>query len=110
MVCTWLSDDEFERFAICEDKDVNEVLQQIRKINPVWFVDQRTNMIKRFLRKPVVETTFTLYEIYEYPTGNFSKPEVRIQMSANTKSLLLNFLYGLNVGYHFQVTPKKQYH
>lgn len=104
MVCTWLTDNEFELYSTCDDIDVNEVLQQIREINPVWFVDKRTHIVKRFLRKPISQDRFTLYQVFEYPKGNSSKPEVRIQMSANTKANLLNFLYGLNVGYHFNKT------
>ncbi len=105
MMCTWLSDSEFERYSQCEDKDVNEVLQQVRSVNPVWFVDQREYVTKSWFRKPLIEVRFTLYEIYEYPTGNWSKPEVREQVSVYDKRSLLNFLYGLNVGYHFKTKP-----
>lgn len=102
MVCTWLSDGEFELYSSCYDKAVNEVLQEVRAINPVWFVDERTETIKRLFRRPITQQRFTLYEVFEYPKGNSSKPEVRIQMSANTKSNILNFLYGLNVGYNLK--------
>lgn len=100
MVCTWLNEDEFERFSKVEDEDMNEVLQQVREINPVWYIDERTHYISRFLRKPIKQVDYTVYEIYEY-NGIISKPEVRIQTSCGTKSNVMNFLFGLNIGYHF---------
>lgn len=101
-MCTYLSESEFERFTKVEDSDVNEVFQQIRAINPVWYINQTTNLKKRWFRKPIIQTRFDVYEVYEYPSGNFSKPEVRVQISCNTKANVLNFLYGLNVGYNFR--------
>ena len=103
MVCTYLTENEISKFSQCEDEDVNEVLQEVRKISPVWFVDQRTEYQNRWFRKPLEVTTFNVYENYQYPHGNFSLPEVRCQMSCNTKANVLNFLYGLNVGYHFVI-------
>lgn len=101
MVCTWLNDSEFERYSTVEDENINEVFQQVREINPIWFIDERIHYIKRFLRKPIKQVNYTVYEVYEY-NGIVSKPEVRIQMSATTKRDVLNFFYGLNVGYHFK--------
>ncbi len=101
MMCTWLSDSEFERYSTVKDADINEVLQEVRKIKPIWFVDEQTHIIERFLRKPVNETHYTVYQIYKV-NGISSYPEVRVQMSVSTKRDLLNFLYGLNVGYHHE--------
>lgn len=99
---TYLTEDEFRRFVWVEDAEVNSVFQEVRRINPVWYINQTTHIKERWFRKPTVETRFDVYEVFEYPTGNFSKPEVRVQMSCNTKANVLNFLYGLNIGYHFK--------
>ncbi len=100
MVCTWLSENEFERYSKVEDPDVNEVFQMVRKFEDIWFIDERVNYINRLFRKPIKETTYTIHQVYEF-NGIVSKPEVRIQLSVSTKQDVLNFLYGLNVGYHF---------
>lgn len=99
---TWLSEMEFDRFSKVEDKEVNEVLQQVREINPVWFIDERHNYKKRLFRPIKKETMYTVYEVFVM-NGVVSKPEVRVQMSVVTKRDLLNFLYGLNIGYHFNL-------
>lgn len=103
MMCTWLSENEFERYSKVEDSEVNEVFQMVREFEDIWFIDERIHYNKRLLRKSVKEVTYTVHQVYEF-NGVVSKPEVRIQMSVSTKRDVLNFLYGLNVGYHHSVT------
>lgn len=105
MMCTWLTEQQFKLYSQCSDKEVNEVLQEVRKFEPIWFVDQRQYEVERWLRKPLIRTYFTLYQIYQGPYGNSSYPEVRVQSSISTKNDLLNFLYGLNVGYNHSFNP-----
>jgi len=105
MVCTYFGSHEYDRISKCDDPDVNEVLQEIRKIYPHWFVEQRTDIQKRLFGKPKTTITFSVYESYQYPHGNFSWPEVRVQTSCWDKRTTLNFLYGLNTGLHLQLQP-----
>lgn len=97
---TWLSDSEFELYSKVDDKDINEVFQQVRAINPGWFIHERADYIERFLRKPVKQINYTVYQL-QY------RSEVRLQMSCTTKRDVLNFLYGLNIGYNQSLTINK---
>lgn len=94
---TWLSDSEFELYSRVDDIDINSVLQEVRRIDAGWYISERKWERKRFLRKPVEDTTYQIYQ-------QTLKPEVRCQMSAHTKRDVLNFLYGLNVGLHHKQT------
>jgi hypothetical protein len=86
-----------------QDKTLSErgMLDKFNSITPHWFVEQRDHLETSWFKKHKTVTTFSVYESYEYPTGNFSWPEVRIQTSCCDKRTTLNFLYGLNTGLHF---------
>ncbi len=92
---TWLNDSEFIRYSTVSDKDVNEALQEVREVMPEWYIDERTDEIKRWFKKPITRTRYTVYTRCK---PDYS--EVRLQLSANTKETVLNLLYGLYMGYH----------
>lgn len=93
---TWLSEWQFKECSHSKDKDIDEVLQEVRKISPIYYVQER--QIRKGFFKSKIETFYTLYEA----TGTEKDMEVRFQSSVRTKSDLLNFLYGLNIGLHFK--------
>ncbi|HEY9363869.1 MAG TPA: hypothetical protein VIQ00_11440 [Chitinophagaceae bacterium] len=94
MIYTWLTSFEFQEYSESKDKEINEVLQQVRKFDPRWYVSER-EIVKRGFFKKKIETFYTLYE-------NTGDTEVRYQTSVVTKGDLMNFLFGLNAGYHFK--------
>ena len=94
MIYTWLTSFEFQEYSESKDKEINEVLQKVRKVDPRWYVSER-EIVKRGFFKKKIETFYTLYE-------NTGDTEVRYQTSVVTKGDLMNFLFGLNTGYHFK--------
>lgn len=89
---TYISDHEIERYKVVNDFVVNHVLQEVRKIWPVWFVSEREEQYRTHIFGKIrTRTTYTLYQ----STG---VDEYRVQVSVRTRSELLNFLYGLNTG------------
>jgi hypothetical protein len=95
---TWLRDWEFQEYSQNKDEEINEVLQQVRRIDPRWYVSER-QIIKRKFFKKETQTFYTLYESTGYM-------EVRFQTSVVTKRDLMNFLFGLSTGYHLK--PNKE--
>lgn len=91
---TWLSEYEFLKYSKVDDTEINEVLQEVRSIDTRWYISERKFKRKRFLRKPIEEITYQVYQ-------ETLMPEVRCQMSAYIKRDVLNFLYGLNVGLNY---------
>lgn len=92
---TWLNESEFKRYSSVSDKEVNEALQEVREVMPEWYIDERKHEIKRWFKKPITKTIYTVYQrTKEYDEG------VRLQLSATSKETVLNLLYGLYMGYH----------
>lgn len=97
----YMFDQETEKYTQVEDKEINEVLQEVRKVWPEWFVQERTIEYKKRIWGPVIsERIYTIYQ-------SFGGMEYREQISAYNKRDVLNFLYGLNLGLHKELYTEK---
>lgn len=94
---TWLADSEFEKYTKVTDKEVNEILQEVRAIMPNIYVSERRNERKKY--KYFGELIVT-YSYTVYVNCQPDSPEVRV-MSLNftTSAHLFNYLCGLINGY-----------
>jgi len=95
---TYLSKELLEKYSTVKDEAINIVLQEVRSIEPIWYVRKmEIEERKGVFRKPVTRIAYTLFESQD-ENKNYS--EVYYQSSVNSKRDLLNFLYGLNIGLH----------
>jgi len=90
---TWLSEIEFMLYSGVTDTDVNEALQEVRTVMPEWYIKENIAYKKRFLKRPIETTNYTVYQ-------RIRNEEVRYQSSAYDKRTVLNLLYGLYMGYN----------
>lgn len=59
---TFLRQEEIERFTYVSDLDLNALYQEVRALsNNTILLEERKIVIKRFFRKPITKTLYTLY-------------------------------------------------
>lgn len=112
-ICTYLRQDEFEKYTKVTDTDINELLQEVRRdITSKILIQERVFIKKRVFRK---DLPTTLYAVY-YDLGN---PEVQmINFCGNTegfntyilKSTLINYLLGIIAGYKYGIEKNNNQH
>jgi len=108
-ICTYLHDYEFSDFQKVEDKELNELFQEVRELIPdTFFVQQHKVISKKWLKKPTTTVYYSLYKL-------LSKPEVQeinffvdnSDSSINTvitKGMLMAYFFGVISGHRYDVT------
>lgn len=72
MMCTYLNESEYEKYSSVADKELNELLQEVReKFDGKYYIQTNKHIQKRIFRKPKEYISYTLY-------GCLGKPEVQI--------------------------------
>jgi len=98
---TWLDENEFEKYKTLSDKDLNELLQEVRQIMPDIYVQEKNIIIKRLIRSNKI---ITQYNVYHRSVGT----EVRcLNLNFSSNSHLFNYLCGLINGYNRKPFNKK---
>jgi hypothetical protein len=97
--CTYLRDDEFERFKSVSDKDLNELFQEVRNtIDDKLFLQEREFIIKKRFRKPTKVFRYTLYKQLrndcEVQVINFAGGKSSINGLVDS-SYIMTYFYGL---------------
>jgi len=95
-VTTFLNDYEKKTFIVVSDKEVNELLQEVRKIDDRFLLQEQIVITKKFLREPVVTKQYTLYFDYLAPNSNW---DIQIiNLDHNSKEVVCSYFYGFLAG------------
>lgn len=109
-ITTYLSNAERESWNFVDDKDINEIFQDVRKIDNRWLIETRPFVVKKFFKTKTVVLYSLYYDfVHEAQIINFP-PESSESCSINTiigKSSIMSYLLGLLAGYeHRNWRPK----
>ncbi len=94
-VTTFLNEDEKKKFTVVRDKDVNELLQEIRKIDDRYYLQERIRLKKRLFRKTIIDKVYVLY--FDYARD--SKWDIQIMnLGHDSKEVVMSYFYGFLAG------------
>ncbi len=98
---TYLSQNDFERYSTVDDKELNELFQEVRELMPDVYINFYKWEEKRWFRKPIERFYCSVY--HRQDKGKIaSMEEVRcLNLNFTTLSNIDNYLYGLINGYLF---------
>lgn len=100
---TYITDQDIERWSKATDKDINDILQQVRAVDDRWMIYEYTIIKRRWFKK---DTLLTLYSIrvkqssHEARIINFAQDHEWSINELVTKSYILTYLYGLLNGFN----------
>lgn len=94
---TWLSTEEFERFSKVTDKELNDLLSDVRELMPEVYVSERIEVKKNIWggRKEIT----TKYTIYTRCRPDLDEVH-HMNLPSSNAGYVANYLYGLINGYH----------
>lgn len=110
-MCTYLNDLEFVKFSEVEDKELNEIFQEVRvKFSNEYFIQEHLFIEKRWMKKPIEKRFYTLYKLLitpEVQVINFHSDGPSSINTGVTKSLLMATFFGLLNGYNYAINSTK---
>jgi len=93
---TWLSTEEFERFSYVTDKELNELLADVRDLMPEVYISERVEIKRSWWGRETHTTRYTIY--------NRCRPDLdevhHMNLPSGNAGYVANYLYGLINGYH----------
>lgn len=106
-ICTYLSSADRKACLRSGDKDIDELLDEVRqKTGEEWLIEKVETTKRRWFRKPETVVRYTLYvdvfDHIEYQVINFCRDW---DWSINTvvpKSCIVNYLHGYLGGIYFK--------
>lgn len=108
---TYLSQSEREKWVSVEDKDINELLQEVRgTFGNEHLISSRQVVGKRFLRKPITKTLYSIYvgKDVEVQVINFCQEHAWSINSDVTKSYVITYLLGMLTGYAYVMQKQER--
>lgn len=108
---TYINDQDIENWSKVEDGDLNQLLQEARRLNPGMLISVIVRPVRHKWYKKA--RYVTLYSVryhdhrYEARIVNFAQDHSH-EWSINeyvTKSYVMNYLYGYLTGFHNAKTP-----
>ena len=104
MICTYLTESEFKNWTKVSDKELDETFQEVRTIfGDKYFLSERKFLRKRWLRKPVEKTLYSLYVLTHKPEVQEINFCQEWEYSINTcvsRSYIITYLLGMLAGHH----------
>lgn len=93
---TWLSEAEQRKYSTVSNKEVNDLLQEVRTLDDGVFLDEKKIHVdtKLFSRRKVYKTLYTMYVREEVGT------QVRCMAISSARDAIINYLYGFINGYN----------
>jgi len=105
MMVSYYNENELEAAKKVSDKELNELLQEVREVDSRYYLQERNVTTKKWLRKPITRTLYTLlYNVggMECQIINFCQDHEWSINGTVTKSyihtLLCGFLNGFKRG------------
>jgi hypothetical protein len=102
---TFLNDQERANWAKVADKDVNDLLQELRLNDTNIYVSERVSEIRRWFRKPLIIKRYEMYidSNYDAQIINFCPESGRSSINTSvTKQLMITYMLGILHGYNKQ--------
>lgn len=92
---TYLSDSEKEEYSKIEDKDLRELVEEVKnKVNVTYYVSKKIYLHNRLFRKPKEEVIYYLYADMVH--------EVQCINIGGRLEDLMTYFYGIVNGIHYQ--------
>lgn len=110
MICTWLNEQEFEKYKQVSDKDVNDLLRDIRAIDDRFYINEVKVSMNRLFRKPVVKSYYTLYICLggmDVQAINFCQEHTWSINTSVSKSYMVTYLLGVLHGINIEMNKKQ---
>ena len=95
-VTTFLNDYEKKTYVAVGDKEVNELFQEVRKIDNRYLLQEQIRVEKKFLRKPIITTHYILYFDYLAPQSDWDIQIVNLDH--HSKEVVCSYFYGFLSG------------
>jgi len=109
MMTTFLYDHELRDFTSVQDKELNELFQEVReKFDNKYLIHERVFTTKKWLRKPISKTVYTLYNLLnkagEVQVINFASDDSQYSMNYYVpKSYIMTYFYGVLTGIKYRI-------
>lgn len=101
---TFLKQEEIERWSHVSDPDLDILYQDVRKLsNNRILLEEKKIVIKKFMRKPVTKTIYTLYNYtgaMDAQIINFAQDHKWSINTSVTASYIYTYFYGYFNGHH----------
>lgn len=101
MMSTYYNDYELEKFKSVTNKELNELLQEVRKIDDRYYLQENLHITKKLFRKPVECLYYTLifkYNGIECQIVNFAQDNKYSINMGVTASYIFTYFFGLLTG------------
>jgi hypothetical protein len=100
---TFLNDFEKKTFTVVSDNELNELFQEVRKIDNRFLLQERFEVRRRFLRKSVITPVYTLYFDYLAPNSNWDIQVIGLSSdfvfgNRSNKESVMCYFYGFLSG------------
>lgn len=102
-------ENELEAAKQVSDKDLNELLQEVREISPNLYLQEHKRTIKKWFKKPQEQTSYTLLNHVgglECQIINFAQEHDWSINGTVAKSYIYTYFYGFLGGYK-RINDKK---
>jgi len=112
MMTTFLYDHELRDFTSVQDKELNELFQEVReKFDNKYLIHERVFTTKKWFRKPISKTVYTLYNLLnkmgEVQVINFASDETKNSRNSMNyyvpKSYIMTYFYGVLTGIKYRI-------
>lgn len=102
---TYFTDNCRKQYSKVEDKELNDLLQEVRTLfDNKYYLSETCHVVRRLLRKPKIIYSYILY-MSENGTDarlfNFPQDDYGINL-ASDKSHIMTYFYGLINGFNFK--------
>ena len=111
MIELLITKEELQRYSSVADAELNELLKDVRELNPNIYVKEYSYKKKRLFKKCQTTTLYSLMIDGDCGVRAFSFPPKDGQGSINTlatKQVLLTYLFGYYNGYYQSNKEKKK--
>lgn len=102
-ITTFLNNNDKIKFTSVTDKELNNLFQEVRKIDNRYLLQEKIFIKKKLFTKLIIEKNYTLYFDYLYPDSNRDIQIVNLNDDIfgidNTKNNIMNYFYGFLAGY-----------
>jgi len=95
-ITTWLSNQELENYSTVQDKELNDLLHEVRELMPDVYICEYSVVKKPLFGRTIRTTT---YEVFHKMLDNTGEVQIMNLPSSNA-GYVANYLYGLINGYH----------
>lgn len=107
---TYINDQDIDRWSKATDKDINDLLQQVRAIDDRYMIYEYTIIKKHWFKKTEHSLLYSLRvrDGYEARIINFAQDHECSINDLVTKSYMMTYLFGLLTGFNLSKQQKEK--